>query len=290
LAIFSFVITHGIYGCRKSVKPKVSTIDTNLPLEAKTAPVGEPDTTSGRITDSLKFMTTMWKDRFGKSNYKEIIEALKVEKDPERSGDLVFELRNSYDTNSVQPLIQILLKDKWAPVRAEAAKALGILGLGKHGTYGESQISEFIISNFGKDVLKTLLELRVSKIIPALKNALHDKDIFVILTAASELVSIGDTSYTTISVLLDIFRKKNIKNWKMQFIPRPDIPAEDQPELKKKQEQDAASLPADALEVLKKVQNKFVIDGLTDALKDKDTWVRENARQALEDLEKKEMR
>jgi HEAT repeat protein len=143
---------------------------------------------------------------------------------------------------------------------------------------------------FGDDRLKALLTSKEHKILPALKDALHDKDIFVTFAAASELIALGDTSHTTISVLLDMFRKRNIKKWKTQFIPRPDIPAEDQPKLKEKQKQDAAALPADALEILKKVRSQFVVAGLNEALEDEDSWVRLQAKKALEEIKGEDQR
>ena len=215
-----------------------------------------------------------------------MLKELKTEKDPEKREDLIFELGYSYDTSAVQPLVEILQKDRWAPVRAQAAKSLGILGLGSADTFKLG----FVKRKFGEDRSKALLSLKVSKIMPALRNALYDKDIYVVYNVASTLIGLSDTSHTTLKVLLDIFRKKNIKKWKMEFVPRPDIPAEDQPKLKELQESAKASIPGGALEVLKRVGNQFVINGLTDALKDKDSWVREKARETLEELKEAEVK
>ncbi len=259
-------------------------IQTIPELEAKTAPVGEPDTTVKWISDTVEFLIKMWENRFGRQDYKKIKEDLKVEKDPDRRVDLIFELGYSYDTSAIQPLIRLLKEDKWAPVRAEAAKALGALGLDNHGTFGESQKNEFVRRKFGEDRLQVLLAAREEKILPALKDALHDKDIFVIFNVASELVALGDTTPSTLKVLFDIFRKKNMQNWKAQFIPRPDIPPEDQPQWKEMQRQAVLALPGDALNVLKRIRTQLVVDEFTEALKDADPWVRLQAKKALEEI------
>jgi len=278
-----------LISCRKQIKPEVVIIKTETPMrEVKTDSITGQDTLDStsllQITDTAAVfsMKEMWEERFGNRNFKGMIQELKTEKDPSRREDLIFELGHSYDTIAIQPIIEILKKDKWAPVRYYAAEALGNLGA-VHGP-------EFVKREFGEDRLKALLTFKEKRIIPALKSALYDKDIAVVYCAASELVALGDTGYTTLKILLDIFRKKNITKWKIQHIPRPDIPAEDQPKFKEDQKRAEASLPTRALDVLKRVRNKFVIDGLTDALKDKDSWVREKARQTLEELKEGEVK
>lgn len=278
--IILFICLCSLIGCRKQIKPEVEIVKTEVPiLEAKIAPIGNPDTTHNLVSSEQTNKVDMWENRFGDRNFKGMLQDLKTEKDPEVREDLIFELGNSYDTSAVQPLVEILQKDRWAPVRAQSAKSLVILGLGSADT-------EFVKRKFGEDKLKALLLLKESRIIPALKNALYDKDVYVVYNVASTLITLGDTEHTALKVLLDIFRKKNIKKWKMEFVPRPDIPAEDRPKLKEMQEQDRAAMPEVALEVLKRVGNQFVVDGLTKALQDKDAWVRENAKQALEALKK----
>jgi len=258
----------------KSIKEEVPI------LEAKTVPIDNPDTIHKLVSQQQISMVDMWENRFGDRNFNRMLKDLKTEKDPSVREDLIFELGNSYDTSAVQPLVEILQNDQWAPVRAQAAKSLITLGLGS----ADTNIQKFVKGKFGDDRSKTLLLLKENMIMPALKNALYDKDIYVVYNAASALVSLGDTEYLTLKVLFDIFRKKNIKKWKMEFVPRPDIPEEDQPKLKEMQDNDRAAIHGDALEVLKKVGNQYVIDELTKAFQDKDAWVRNKAKQTLEEL------
>ncbi len=289
LVLLIFVIILEFYGCRKSVNPKVLTIDTNIPeLEAKTAPVGEPDTTVKWISDTVEFLIKMWENRFGRRDFRSLIEALKTEKNPDYKEELILELGCSYDPDVIRPLIEILQNDKSSSIRATVLHALGNLALGNYGAFGEKYKPDFVRKKFGEDRLKEILSSKEKLILPALKNALHDKDILVVFAAASELVTLDDTSRTTLGVLLNIFRRKNIKKWKIQFIPSPDISADANQILKDKLERSKAELPERALEVLKKVKNKFVVDGLTEALEDEDPWVKVNAKQVIEEIKTRE--
>jgi HEAT repeat protein len=264
-----------LINCRKQITSREIPI-----IQAQRASIGNLDTIHNVVSSPQISMVDMWENRFGDRDFKRMLEDLKTEKDPGAKENLMFELGNSYDTSAVQPLIDILHKDRWAPVRTQSAKSLIILGLGSADTLN----LEFVDRKFGEERAKALLLLKENKIIPALKTSLHDKDIYVVYNSAAALVALGDTDNTTLKILLDIFRKKNIKKWKMEFIPRPDIPKADQPKLKEMQEHDKAAIPGNALEILKKVRSQYIIDELTKALQDKDSWVREKAKNTLEEL------
>jgi HEAT repeat protein len=270
IILFICVCLSLLISCRKQIKPEVVIVKTETPMkEVKTDSIIAQDTRDStsflRITDTSNYWGKMWENRFGGRNVKKMIEELKTEKDHVRREDIIFELGYSYDTMAIQPIIEILQKDKWAPVRRIAASALGPLGLGYHGYKGEAYVQEFVKSKFGEDRLKVLLSLKEKLILPALKNALNDKDINVVFWSASELVALGDTNHKTLQVLLDIFRKESTKKTEIEF---------------------KNELSNQSLEILKRVGNQFVIDGLTESLKDKDALVRENAKQALEALKK----